>query len=214
MTQIRTMLKGLGIMAAAKAVSFYKVSFVLGSFYTFFSLSSCVLPLTGAALNPLALITLFMGQCALRALFGFGFSAKLLSLYIPGMIASLYWSRRSALLACSISLVSMILFCIHPVGSQAFLYSFYWFIPMVLSIVARKNIMSTAVTSTFLAHAVGSVIWLYACPMTPAVWMGLIPVVLAERLLFASGMVFFYYSTMSLIAFLKTMKTRLLSARA
>lgn len=213
-TQMRKMMQGLGIMAVAKGASLCKVSFVLGSFYTFFSLSSCILPLTGAVLNPLAIVPLFIGHLALRAVFGFGLSMKLLSLYVPGMIASLYWSSRSRLLACSISLMSMILFCIHPIGSQAWAYSFYWIIPIGLSLFARQGIMSTSLIATFLAHAVGSIIWLYACPMTPSVWLGLIPVVLAERLLFASGMVLVYYSGVGAVSVVRSMKAKLFAARA
>ena len=43
--------------------------------------------------------------------------------------------------------------------------------------------------STFTAHAVGSVIWLYAGLVpNPETWLALIPVVVLERILFASGM--------------------------
>lgn len=86
----------------------------------------------------------------------------------------------------------MAAFIAHPVGSQAFLYSFYWLIPVAIYLMGRNSLFAQALGSTFTAHAVGSVIWLYANPMTPEIWLALIPVVLVERLVFASGIVLVY----------------------
>ena len=80
-------------------------------------------------------------------------------------------------------------FGLHTVGSQALAYTLFWFIPLISTLIAHKNIFIHTVASTFTAHAVGSVLWLYSVgPVTPAAWLGLIPVVMVERLLFASGM--------------------------
>ncbi len=48
--------------------------------------------------------------------------------------------------------------------------------------------------STFIAHSVGSVLWLYTGTMSAAVWMSLIPVVAIERFVFAGGMMVVYYA--------------------
>jgi hypothetical protein len=60
---------------------------------------------------------------------------------------------------------------------------------MILYFVPQKNIFFTSLGSTFTAHAVGSVIWLYTIPMTAGMWLALIPIVALERLCFATGMV-------------------------
>ncbi len=46
-----------------------------------------------------------------------------------------------------------------------------------------------ALASTFIAHAVGSVIWLYTVPMVASAWLALIPIVACERLLYTAGIV-------------------------
>ncbi len=87
---------------------------------------------------------------------------------------------------------AMLLFIAHPVGAHAWVYAMYWWIPVVLYCSQRNNLFSTALGSTFIAHAVGSVIWLYTVPMTAPAWISLLPVVIIERLLFATGMVVVY----------------------
>jgi hypothetical protein len=59
--------------------------------------------------------------------------------------------------------------------------------------VPQRSLFLQALGSTFIAHAVGSVIWLYTVPMTAAMWMGLMPIVLFERIAFALGMVIAHY---------------------
>ena len=41
--------------------------------------------------------------------------------------------------------------------------------------------------STFTAHAVGSTAFLYAFSLPASVWIGLIPIVFMERMLFSAG---------------------------
>jgi len=50
-----------------------------------------------------------------------------------------------------------------------------------------SNISSKSLGATFTSHAVGGAMWNYIVPMTPAAWIALIPIVVFERLLFASG---------------------------
>ncbi len=49
------------------------------------------------------------------------------------------------------------------------------------------DVSSKSLGATFTAHAVGGAMWNYIVPMTPAAWIALIPIVIFERLLFASG---------------------------
>ena len=77
-----------------------------------------------------------------------------------------------------VPVLCMALFGLHPVGSQAFAYTLYWLIPVTLYIMSSlvnvlprfqqfTPIFLQALSSTFIAHAVGSVIWLYTVGMTP-----------------------------------------------
>src|SRR5207237_10360114 len=106
----------------------------------------------------------------------------------------------------------MALFIVHPIGSQAFMYSFYWLIPIGLFGLARKTLFLEALGSTFVAHAVGSVIWLYTVPTTAGMWVGLIPIVAVERLLFAMGMVVMYRFIMGIKSMILSFDTLPLAA--
>src|SRR3990167_3710375 len=77
------------------------------------------------------------------------------------------------------------LFVIHPVGRQAFVYSFFWFIPFIIFYMGLTHLYARALATTFIVHAVGSVIWLYTFEISAATWLSLIPVVCIERCMFA-----------------------------
>ncbi len=61
-----------------------------------------------------------------------------------------------------------------------------------------KNLFLNSLGATFTAHAVGSVIYLYAFGLTPAIWLALIPVVFLERGFFAVG-IFASYLAMNTV---------------
>jgi hypothetical protein len=113
----------------------------------------------------------------------------ILSLKISSLCAAAYWAKDSFFTRFFIPALCIILFNFHPVGQQAWLYSCYWLIPLVLYWAPQKNIFVQAIASTFIAHGVGSVLWLYFMPMTAQMFIALIPIVFVERLLLASGMV-------------------------
>ncbi|HBS48524.1 TPA: hypothetical protein DEO28_01320 [Candidatus Dependentiae bacterium] len=98
----------------------------------------------------------------------------------------------------ALPLVAIILFAIHPVGQNAIPYSFYWFIPIVLYFVGKKSTLLTSLSSTFVAHAAGSIFWLYSLPTISAYWLHLIPVVALERALIVLGLVITYNSLVAL----------------
>ncbi len=217
------------ITILAKLGGIFKVSFIIGSFAAFFSISSMLLPLTGAFGGILGSTTLFGAGILVRLAFGSVLSFKILAYHIPGYLASAYWARPSKWLSVVLPIACMVLFMAHPVGYAAAPYAMYWFIPVVIGLFGilektdgkklpfvlrtllglskdaahsavyrrispSKNIFLHSLTSTFIAHAVGSVIWLYATPMTPEFWYALIPVVAVERLVIASGMTLAYYA--------------------
>jgi len=50
-----------------------------------------------------------------------------------------------------------------------------------------QSFFLVALSSSFIAHAVGSVIWLYSLSMPAEKWIALIPIVAVERFIFAAG---------------------------
>jgi hypothetical protein len=99
------------------------------------------------------------------------------------------WSYRSSnvLVSVLIPFLCFLLFIAHPVGIDAWPYTLYWLIPIIIYFLNYKNIALRALGAVFVAHAVGSVIWIYSHPMTSQVWLALIPIVAVERLLMVFG---------------------------
>jgi len=193
MSQINNYLKKLShiglISSLIKMASFFKVSFIVGSYVAFFSATSMIMPLTGLFGGIGSSSGVFFVSMIIRLLCIGSLPFKYLAYHIPGLFAAFYLGSSSWLVRLLVPIVCMVLFMMHPVGALAFPYALYWLIPVGLYWVKRKPFFLEALGSTFTAHAVGSVIWIYATPTSVVFWYGLLPVVLVERLLFATGMV-------------------------
>ena len=204
------------ILASAIAVAFLlcrciKVSPIVGSDFAFFSLSDVMMPLSGAVGLSLGvfMVVLRMGY---RIIFlASPFSS--IVYHLPGFCASAYWAVEGVVVRLLLPLVCMALFIAHPVGYQAAPYSLYWLIPVIIYFSSRKTVFLTALGSTFVAHAVGSVIWLYSFDLSPAAWLALMPVVAVERLLFACAMTVVYsvgsYTKQAVLNFYSVSKSRI-----
>jgi len=192
------LLSFIGTIGLTLIASSIKISFIVGSFYSFFSINNSVAPLAGAfggvagsfLLSFIRLITKFYTTGSLIPL--------ILILQLPTLGACLYWASSSPLVRVLVPAACMILFGVHPVGSLAWTYSLLWLIPIALHLVPKKGIFLDSLGSTYIAHAIGSVIWLYSKSMPPAVWIALIPVALTERTLFAMGMTATYYAMVTI----------------
>jgi hypothetical protein len=174
-------------------LSLFKLNFMLGSHKLFFSGVNFILPLIGAFFSLPVTAFLISSLFVFKLLMGF----SIVTMGLPTFIAACSWAVSSKildfLLHVILPLSCMILFIMHPVAGQAFAYSFYWLIPIALYALGNKSTFFRALSATFLAHAVGSIIWLYTVPMTSAQWLSLIPVVAVERLVMTCGMVVLYY---------------------
>jgi len=170
-----------------KLASFLKINFIIGSQLAHFSAISIVAPLVGLFSGIVGCWIVLFIKMALGLWYNSLASFQILAFYVPGFCASLYLASSHIVVRLILPIVCMILFIIHPVGYASFVYALYWLIPIVLYFVRKKSFFLQALGSTFTAHAVGSVIWLYTVPMTPVLWLGLIPIVIIERLLFAAG---------------------------
>jgi hypothetical protein len=115
--------------------------------------------------------------------FMYGPASAFLAL-VTSLAAFCYW--RFKVLRFILPILCFLLFIINPVGFASFYYALLWIIPLILAFF--NNFQSFALGASFTAHAVGSVIWLYFFPELSAyTWLSLMPQVIIERILIASG---------------------------
>jgi len=169
--------------------SLFKLSYMVGSYWSFFSAASVVSSLAGLSGGAFGVVLLFALRVLKIVIFKNSFCVSYWAQIIPGIFGGLYWSGYSFAIRCVVPALCILLFVLHPIGFWAAPYSFYWLLPIVVYASKTHNLFLHALGSTFVAHAAGSVIWLYTVPMTSALWLSLIPVVLVERVIFASGIV-------------------------
>jgi len=70
---------------------------------------------------------------------------------------------------------------------------------MILYFVKSKNVFIASLSSTFVAHAVGSILYLYSTNMADSQWLALIPVVAFERFVAAFGIALFYVTIKGIV---------------
>ncbi len=163
-----------------------KMYYIAGSLCSFFSLAHIYMPMAGM-FGSLGIALVLM----LKASYSYAFltlSPFFVVYHFPTISASAYFISRKTEWLCGfiIPALCIALFTAHPVGQHAYAYSFYWFIPMIITFFKMHSLFARSLASTFIAHAVGSVIWLHTHPtMTSSRWMSLIPVVAYERCMFA-----------------------------
>ena len=187
-------------------VSFLKLSFLCGTHSMFFSAFCIVGPISGGWLG---IEEIFIAFVLSKFIFcTFTGVVPFLSTGVPTIAAAYCWRfyknsdfDNSGLKRFGINvilpLLCMILFVLHPSVGNGWIYSLYWLIPIVVYIVQESDLLQInsfliSVSSTFIAHCVGSVIWCYMMPMNSSAWLSLIPVVAVERLVFACAMTCVY----------------------
>lgn len=186
--------------------SMIKMSCMIGSFNAHFSCMYVVAPLLGVFLSAVPATFCLGGLFILRSLV----CATCVTCGVPTLFAMLSWNYAWAttkrlgrivdfMLHVVVPFACMIIFMAMTTG-VARVYSLFWVIPIAIYAARQygyKNIFSQALASTFLAHAVGSIMWVFAVPMTEGQWIALIPVVVIERLLYASATVGVLYGVRS-----------------
>lgn len=130
-----------------------------------------------------------------------------LTLGLPTIFASLTLksllkrknSIYSFMLSVLLPIVCIFFFMLSPSAiGIAKLYSAYWLVPVFSFFIINNlnssniNLFLISLSSTFVAHAIGSIIWAFSVNMSPENWISLIPIVAAERIIFASGISFSY----------------------
>lgn len=169
-----------------------KLSCLVGTRFAFFSLNQCLVPALGFFLTTQAALLSWVFQAGLHFLFpSFGLTVSMY--HLPTLGGTLYLSLKNRLCKFLIPLVCITLFIIHPVGSTSAYYTVYWLLPICLSIFSTRSIFLQSLAATLTTHAIGTVIWLYTHPTSPAAWNSLFQIVWMERLTFALLMTCAYY---------------------
>jgi hypothetical protein len=187
----------------ARAIPF---NVIFGSFASFFSCIAICMPLSGAfggasgAFLCLAISSLFK-------MYSIGIAKLVISYHIPTFFASLYWTIKSRLFRIGVPAFCFLLFVMHPVGASSFIFALYWLIPIAISAKSHNSLFLTALASTFTAHAVGSVLYLYCTTITPLTWYTLLPIVPLERIAIATAMVALYKTYALISSHLLTRKS-------
>ena len=144
-----------------KVVLLCKINLLVGSSKLFFSATHLFMPLTGA-FGGLIMTAMVIGISTLtKVVFGISCTLYFITYHISSFIASTYWAYNHWVVRVMAPVLCMILFIVHPVGLSVFPYVLYWLILIALYIFNARTIFASSLGSTMVAHAVGSVIWLY-----------------------------------------------------
>lgn len=159
-------------------------------------------PIAGAFMGSIwGLLLVAAMQFCNWAFHGFSTDTATLIRFLPMLLSVLYFARKTPFILL-VPGAAMIAFWIHPEGRQAWYYAFYWLIPFAMYFLRDKFLFSRALGTTFTAHCVGSVLFLYAFNLKAVVWTGLIPIVWMERGLMAIGITLTYMAFNFLLAVL------------
>lgn len=105
-----------------------------------------------------------------------------------------------------VPILCILAFIAHPIGRQVPYYPLmFWWIPL-LAYFRRNNLFIKSLGATFTAHAVGSTAFLWAFNLPAEVWRSLPPVVITERLLFATGIAASYIAVKFTLSYLASKK--------
>lgn len=181
---ISFLLKIVGVGIAIVGARMLALHPIVGSVGAMFSWSTMVAPVVGQ-------------QCGLAWVVGFLCAKKIYVLpsllgllhRTPLFFSAYFFKKTHTLFLLVVCCSCIVLFVAHPVGIDAWPYALYWLIPIALLFVKGDWLWVRALQASFVAHAIGSIVWLYTHPITASVWLGLIPIVWYERLLMACGMV-------------------------
>ena len=173
------MSKGLAILIPAllafigfELLSLIKCNALIGCFHSSLTAYALIGPLAGTSLiSILGFSFVILKRCFTSWLVAPTLLLPL-SYHIPTVIASLYWVHKHWWIRLGAPILCIIVFAMHPVGMHAMLYTLFWLIPIVLYFAPHNSIFLTALSATFVQHAVGSVLWLYSIPMTSEQWLG------------------------------------------
>lgn len=121
--------------------------------------------------------------------------------FFPMLFATLYFAKKGKF-NLIVPAIAIIAFAIHPIGRTVWYFSLFWTIPIIAYFLRDRFLFARALGSTFTAHAVGGALWIWTFSLPAPVWNSLIPVVIAERFLFALGIVGSFVMVNNILCFL------------
>lgn len=173
---------GLMLFIASKT----KISFFVGDQKAHIMALGAILPLAGCFSSRKASILFFMVAWLCTHLH----SLIPLTAGIPTLLATLSWNsskdedkQLAFALHVVLPILCMALFIASSSGSIGWPVALYWLIPIALHFFNRHSYLKMALQSTFVAHAVGCVMWAYLTPISGQMWLALLPVMAIERLI-------------------------------
>ncbi len=179
---------------------------LVGAENQFFTVFQFVGPIAGAFLGPFVGI-FAVGIAELVDMFVQGKAWTMLNILrlAPMLFATYYFASAKRNWNVIVPLVAIAVFIAHPVGRTVWFFALFWTIPILLRGIPEKyaqTIPARSLGATFTAHAIGGALWIWTVPMTAADWIGLIPIVAYERLLFATGIALSFIAMTYVLAFL------------
>lgn len=190
----------LALAYAAMQINVSELKGVTGKSFTAFEFFG---PIAGAFIGAAGLVAVGAAKLVNAIVTGAPLGIVDLAKLTPMVFAAYYFWKNGERgvqdkLALLVPLAAMAAFWLHPVGQSwvsvdalglsipAGIYALYWLIPVIAKFLPDRLLLRS-LGSTFTAHAVGSVLFLYTIPTEPALWIALIPVVAIERGCFALG---------------------------
>lgn len=184
---------------------------LVGADNQFFTLFQFFGPIAGSFLGPVVgILAVLIAEIGNFLIVGKEWTVINLVRLLPMLFAAYYFGTRKEKLNLLVPLLAILVFIVHPIGRQVWFFSLYWTIPIIVKILPDKysqNAFLRSLGATFTAHAVGGAAWIWTVSMTAEQWIGLIPVVAYERLLFAAGIGISYVAFNTLLDKLDTKLT-------
>src|SRR3989344_4125300 len=106
--------------------------------------------------------------------------------FLP-MLAGVFAFSKNDKKTLILPLLAILIFLANPVGQEAWYFTLLWLIPFAAWPFRDKSLFAKALSATFISHAVGGAVWIWAFKTTPLYWNMLIPLVILERTIFALG---------------------------
>lgn len=174
------------------------VSFTLFDFFA---------PIAGAFLGPVfGIISVFSVMITNNLIKDVPWTAGTIIRLFPTLFAVFYFasvSKKEGKWILAVPVLAIIAFLAHPNGRQVPYYTLFWVIPLI-AYKFKNNLWIKSLGATFTAHSVGGAAWIWAFNLPATVWNSLIPVVISERLLFATGIAVSFIIMKHTLAFLIT----------
>lgn len=124
---------------------------------------------------------------------------------VPTLFGVWFFAKKEGKLLI-VPALSIIVFNLHPVGRTVWFYSLFWLIPFLVWPARERFLIARSLGATMTAHSVGGAIWIWVFNLPANVWIGLIPVVILERSIFALGISASYILMNNILGFLALKK--------